>query len=140
MTFVALDVALLPPPHVRDLAVRLSAALPRESFQGLRLDEEHLPHITLTQQFVPENELERVLSGIDGVLAGTSTLQLRAAGAGKSRSTVWITIERSPALHALHARLMAAIQPFERGNGGPAAFIDGDARPGDVQWVSEYRR
>jgi 2'-5' RNA ligase len=140
VSLVALDVALLPPPHVRDLAVRLSRALPRESFKGLRLDERHLPHITLTQQFVPERELESALDRVGAVLAGMRPLPLHVPGAGKARSTVWIAIDRSPSLLDLHERLMAALLPFEREGGSPSAFVDGDARPGDVQWVSGYRR
>jgi len=49
---IAVDVAILPPPMVADAALQLSAALPASESKGLRLDARHLPHITLTQQFV----------------------------------------------------------------------------------------
>lgn len=122
------------------MAVRLNGALPPASFKGLRLDETHLPHITLTQQFVPEHQMDEALESIDGVLAGMRPLRLHVPGAGKARNTVWMAVDRSPSLLDLHERLMAALQPFERGNGGTSAFVEGDARPGDVQWVSGYRR
>ena len=139
MRLLALDVALLPPPPVREMAVHLSEALPRAASKGLVLDAEHLPHVTLTQHFIDVNDTSRVLVAIDDVLADTGSLRLHVPGAGKARHTVWITIERSPVLLALHERLMNALEPFERQGGGPSAFYGGDARPGDVQWVANYR-
>jgi hypothetical protein len=122
------------------MAVRLSGALPPELFKGLRLDAEHLPHITLTQQFVHEYEMDKALDSVQRVLTGMRPLPLHVPGAGKARHTVWLAVERSPSLLDLHERLMTALLPFERGNGETSAFVDGDARPGDVQWVSGYRR
>ena len=140
MGLLALDVALLPPPEVREIAVRLSAALPRATSKGLLLDDEHLPHVTLVQQFVETADIDAVAAVLDRVLTDTIPLRLRVPGAGKAGDTVWMTIEGSPALLALHRGLMDALQPFERSGGGPEAFHDGDARPGDVQWVANYRR
>ena len=51
-TLIALDIALLPPADVRARAIDISAALPAAESHGLRLDDEHIPHITLTQQFI----------------------------------------------------------------------------------------
>jgi 2'-5' RNA ligase len=136
---IALDVALLPPPHVSRRAIDLSAALPEEGSQGLRLDDEHAPHITLTQQFIREEELERALEHIDDVLRGQQPLPLVAAGGGKSGHTLWIAIERTPELDGLHERLMEALRGLERPEGTPAAFVDGDGRVADVLWVSGFR-
>jgi 2'-5' RNA ligase len=137
---LALDVAILPPPGVRERAIGLSAALPDAGLEGLRLDHEHLPHITLTQQFVDIAELDRVFERLDGVLRGQCAPTLRVTGADKSSAnTAWMAIERTDALLSLHAQLMEALKEFERGGGGPAAFVDGDARPTDVAWVTGYR-
>src|SRR5262245_30558676 len=138
MTVLAVDVALLPPPEVRDLAIRLSGGLPRAASKGLVLDEHRLPHITLTQQFVDAADIDGVLTAVEVALADVAPMRLHVPGGGRSRRTVWMTVERSPALVALHERLMNALQPFERTNGGPGAFHGGDARSGDVQWVSSY--
>ena len=58
-TLLALDVAILPPPDVNARAVSVSATLPAAQSQGLRLDADRRPHITLTQQFVPSDEVSR---------------------------------------------------------------------------------
>ena len=55
---VAMDVAILPPADVTARAINFSAGLPSEGARGLRLDAEHLPHVTLTQQFVREDEID----------------------------------------------------------------------------------
>ena len=136
---VAIDVAILPPPDVTTRAIELSAALPVEGSQGLRLDAEHLPHITLTQQFIREDELDAAFERIDDVVAGLRPIRVVATGAGASGHTLWIEIERSPELFTLHEQLMEALRGFERPDGGPGAFADGEGRMGDVVWVASYR-
>ena len=138
-TLIAIDVAILPPPHVTELARRLSAGLPATESQGLLLDATRLPHITLTQQFVPAQDLPSVSDVIDTVVRGYGVLPLRIAGEGKGTRSVWLQIERTPLLDDLHRALMDALLPFERRGGGPPAFAGGDARPEDLQWVSGFR-
>lgn len=136
---VALDVAILPPPDVSRRAIDYSAALPAEGSQGLRLDDEHRPHVTLTQQFVREEELDTACEHVGAVLRDRAPLRLQVVGGGKSGHTVWMTIDNSPDLMDLHERLMDALRGLERSEGSPAAFHGGDARIGDVVWVSGYR-
>jgi len=149
---LALDVAILPPPDVRDLAIGLSASLPapqragalgtppEADVDGLRLDEEHLPHVTLTQQFVRTVDLDRTFERLDDALRGQRPLTLQVTGGGTTHaSTVWIAIERTDALASLHERLMETLRGFEQVGGGAAAFVDGDARTADVVWVAGFR-
>jgi 2'-5' RNA ligase len=136
---VALDVAILPPPEVSARAVELSASLPAEGSQGLRLDAEHLPHVTLAQQFVREEELDAVFERIDAVVAGQPPMRVLVTGSGNSGHTLWLAIERTPELNALHEQLMEAVRGLERPDGGPGAFVDGEGRAGDVIWVATYR-
>ena len=136
---IAVDVAILPPPDVSKRAMALSAALPDEESQGLRLDYEHLPHITLTQQYVREDELDTLFEHVDGVMARCPPLRIVATGSGKGSHSVWITIERTPELVSLHEQLMEEIRGVERQGGTPAAFFDGDGRISDVLWVASYR-
>ena len=136
---IALDVAILPPSDVSTRAMALSAALPGEGSQGLLLDVEHLPHMTLTQQFVREEELDVAFEHIDGVLRALSPLQIAATGGGKGGHTLWIAIERTQELADLHEQLMEALRGVERPEGTPAAFLAGTRRVGDVLWVSSYR-
>lgn len=136
---IALDVAILPPPDVAQRAMAWSAALPAEGSQGLRLDAEHLPHVTLTQQFVRAEELDAVLERVGEVCGSVPSFRAIATGAGRSGHTLWIALERTPEIAALHERLMEVLRGYERPEGGPAAFFNGEGRMGDVIWVSGYR-
>jgi len=135
---IALDVAVLPPPEVSALAIELSARLGTRPGPTLRLDERHLPHITLTQQFVRTDQQRQVLDTVAGVLDACPPLMLRVTGGGGDR-TVWMAIERTPPLADLHRRLMDALQPWEVEAGDASAFADGKARVGDLRWVSGFR-
>jgi 2'-5' RNA ligase len=136
---VALDVAILPPREVRDLAIRLNQSLPPSQSKGLTLDAERLPHITLTQQFVRATELESALGQVDEVLRSQRPLGLRVTGGGTAGSSVWLAVGRAAPLLDLHERLMDALHAFEQQMGSRAAFYEQDARPRDVLWVSTYR-
>lgn len=136
---LALDVAVLPPPDVTARAIALSAALPADEFQGFRLDEHHLPHITLMQLFARTNELEEVLLRVDQVVRPRSPLRLRVAGGGQGTQSVWMAIEPTQPLIALHEQLVETLRGLERPDGGTGAFFDADARMRDVLWVAGYR-
>src|SRR5688572_6240805 len=135
---VAVDVAILPPPDITARAIEINAALPAEGSQGLRLDAEHLPHITLTQHFIREEELDAAFERVDEVVAGLPPMRVLATGAGKSGHTLWIAIEKTPELSALHEQLMETLRGYERPDGGPGAFFEGEGRMGDVLWVASY--
>ena len=136
---LAIDVAILPTPAVRERAVDLSASLPASESHGLRLDDEHLPHVTLSQHFIREDERQLAFEKIDEVLRGQKPLKLAITGGGRSSSAVWMAVEKTPQLQKLHERLMEALRGVERAGATPAAFFGGDARMGDVLTVASYR-
>ena len=136
---LALDVAILPPREVADRAVRASEALPASESRGLTLDSGRLPHVTLTQQFVHVEELDAIYGRLDEVLRSHPPLSLTVTGGGRGGSAVWLEVEKSPELVQLHERLMETLRGFEQASGTAAAFVDGDARVGDVIWVTGYR-
>jgi hypothetical protein len=136
---LAIDVAILPTPAVRERAVELSASLPASESHGLRLDDEHLPHVTLSQHFIRADERELAFEKIGEALRGQKPLKLVITGGGKSSSAVSMAIDNTPQLQKLHERLMEALRGVERAGATPAAFFGGDARMGDVLTVSSYR-
>ena len=137
---LALDVAILPPPAIGERAARLSAMLPAGEFQGLRLDADHLPHVTLTQQFVRGEDLPDIFERLGETLRAEPPVTLQVTGGGKGAGFVWMAIERTAAISRLHARLMDALREFERPRGTESAFVGNDPREGDLAWVSGYRR
>lgn len=139
-TLVAIDLAILPPPDVTARAIEYSAALPVEGSRGLRLGAGHLPHVTLTQQFIREDELGAAFGCVTEVLANQPPIRVPITGGGRSGHTLWLAAQRTPELVDLHERLMEALRGLERPEGGPYSFFEGPARPGDVLWVSGFRR
>jgi 2'-5' RNA ligase len=137
---IAIDIAILPPPEVADRAIALSAALPADESQGLLLGGDFLPHITLTQQFVLSESLDALLARLDSVLCDRAPLHLRVTSGGKGSNSVWISIERLPALVSLHEQLLQAAETFEVTTGDPSAFFGNDARDRDLRWVRDFRR
>jgi 2'-5' RNA ligase len=136
---VALDVAILLPPDINDVAIALSGGLNSEPSEGLRLGAARLPHVTLTQQFVRTEHLEDVRQAVGGVLAGKLPLPLRIVAGRRQGRALWIAIEGTEELNALHDRLMTILLPFEQ-RGRADAFIGEPARSSDVDWVQTYRR
>lgn len=136
---LALDVAVLPPPDVAARAIALSAALPAAESPPLRLDETHIPHTTLMQLFARENELDQVFERVDAVVGGSPPLALAVSGGGQGTNSVWMAVEKTPGLVAIHERLMEALRGLERPDGGTAAFFEGEGRLRDVLWVTGYR-
>jgi 2'-5' RNA ligase len=136
---IAIDVAILPPPAIWQRAIELSAALPLSESFGLRLSDDVMPHITLTQHFVGTDRFDAALDRIGAMLEDVAALPLTVTGPGRS-SAVWMSIAPTPALMDLHRGLLATLAPFERPRGTADAFFGGSARVGDIAWVSGFRR
>jgi 2'-5' RNA ligase len=139
MQLMALDVAVLLPADVRQRVIGLNAALPPEGSHGLRLDDDHHPHVTLTQAFVRAEELDAALDRVAEVLRGRRQMTLDITGSAHNGDTLLLTVGRNPQLVQLHEDLMAALRGYERPGGTPAAFAGGDGRVGDIMWVASYR-
>ncbi len=99
-----------------------------------------MPHITLTQQFVPSESFDTLLAHVDQVVRVRARLRLRVTGGGSGSSSVWMSIARTPELVSLHEHLLQATEAFEVPTGDASAFFGEDARDRDVRWVREFRR
>ena len=125
----AIDIALEPDAtmiqHARDANARLLKEFPK----GFALDETHHPHVSLLQQFVRTDDLEKVYAAANAVLA-------------KEKPTAWtlkafkyyyipsppvglagIVVEPTEDLHRLQDELISAVKPFTVKTGTPAAFF-----------------
>ncbi len=138
---VAIDVAILVPPAIANPAGAMSRLLAGDRAGALRLDDTHLPHVTLAQQFVERARLEELFLELDRILRHEPAIRLRVAGASVDHGTISFAIERTPDLQRLHEQIMDILEPFESPEGGASAFrADGETiRPQDVAWVRDYR-
>ncbi len=125
----AIDIALEPDATMIQHATDANARLLKEFPKGFALDATHHPHVSLLQQFVRTDDLEKVYAAANAVLA-------------KEKPTAWtlkafkyyyipappvglagIVVEPTEVLHRLQDELISAVKPFTVKTGTPAAFF-----------------
>lgn len=144
----AIDIALEPgvtmTQHAKDANARLLKSFPK----GFALDETHHPHVTMLQQFVRTDDLDKVFAAANAVLA-------------KEKPTAWtlkalkyyyipsppvglagIVVGPTEDLHRLQDELIKAVEPYTVKTGTPAAFFsedDGrDIQKSLIEYVTDF--
>ncbi|HUK06571.1 MAG TPA: 2'-5' RNA ligase family protein [Stellaceae bacterium] len=126
---IAIDIALEPDATMVQHAMAANARLLKSFPKGFALDETHHPHISLLQQFVRTDDLDKVFAAANAVLA-------------KEKPTAWtlkafkyyyipspplglagIVVEPTEDLHRLQDELITAVKPYTVKTGTPAAFF-----------------
>ena len=134
----AIDIALEPDATMVQHAKAANARLLKSFPKGFTLDETHHPHISMLQQFVRTEDLDKVFAAANAVLA-------------KERPTTWtlkafkyyyipappigvagIVIEPTDELRRLQDELIKAVEPYTVNTGTPAAFFS-DEGGQDIQ-------
>jgi len=134
----AIDIALEPDPTMVQHAMAANARLRKSFPKGFALDETHHPHISMSQQFVRTDDLDKVFAAANAVMA-------------KEKPTAWtlkaikyyyipsppiglagIVVEPTEDLHRLQDELITAVAPYTVKTGTPAAFFS-DEGGRDIQ-------
>lgn len=125
----AVDIALEPDATMIQHAKADNARLLKSFPKGFALDETHHPHVTMLQQFVRTDDLDKVFAAANAVLA-------------KEKPRAWtlkafkyyyipdppfgvagIVVEPTQDLHRLQDKLITAVKPYTVKTGTPAAFF-----------------
>jgi hypothetical protein len=125
----AVDIALEPDATMIQHAMAANARLLESFPKGFALDETHHPHVTMVQQFVRSDDLDKVFAAANAVLT-------------KEKPTAWtlrafeyyyipsppvglagIVVEPTADLHRLQDELIEAVKPYTVKTGTPAAFF-----------------
>jgi 2'-5' RNA ligase len=125
----AIDIALEPDAMLIQHAMAANARLLKSFPKGFALDKTHHPHISLLQQFVRTDDLDKVFAAANVVMA-------------KEKPTKWtlnafkyyyipdppfglagIVVEPTADLHRLQDELITAVAPYTVKTGTPAAFF-----------------
>jgi hypothetical protein len=124
---VAIDIALEPDAtmvqHARDANARLLKSFPK----GFALDETHHPHVSILQQFVRTDDLDKVFAAASAVLAKEKpkTWMLKAFKyyyiPAPPIGLAGIVIEPTEDLHRLQDALIRTVAPYAAKTGTPAA-------------------
>ena len=134
----AIDIALEPDATMVQHAKAANARLLKSFPKGFSLDETHHPHISMLQQFVRTDDLDKVFAAANAVLT-------------KEKPTAWtlkafkyyyipappiglagIVVEPTEDLHRLQDELIKAVAPYTVKTGTTAAFFS-DEGGRDIQ-------
>ncbi|HTW72862.1 MAG TPA: 2'-5' RNA ligase family protein [Acetobacteraceae bacterium] len=140
----AIDIALEPDATMIQHAMNANAHLRKSFPKGFALDETHHPHISLLQQFVRTDDLDKVYAAANAVVA-------------KEKPTAWtlkaikyyyipsppiglagIVVEPTEDLHRLQDELIAAVEPYTAKTGTPAAFFSNEGGRDIQKFLIDY--
>jgi 2'-5' RNA ligase len=130
--FIAIDIAFEPDATMTERALAANARLKTSYPEGFAFDATHRPHITLLQQFVRTEGLEKVYGAANAVLANEKPAgrKLKAVkfyyGASLPVGSAGIAIEPTEDLRRLQDELLAAVAPYNLKAGSAAAFYSDD--------------
>jgi hypothetical protein len=134
----AIDIALEPDATMVQHAMAANARLLKSFPKGFALDETRHPHVTMLQQFVRTDDLDKVFAAANAVLAKekTTAWTLKAVKyyyiPSPPIGLAGIVVEPTEDLHRLQDELIAAVRPFTVKTGTPAAFFS-DEGGRDIQ-------
>lgn len=133
---IAINVLLTLPEDVYDRAIELNHAILENNPDNITLDENHIPHITLLQCYVIENDLpkiEKLLIGLYKTVENdTFFVDELQYNKDKTKSFASMGIEKSEPLMALHKKVIALLQPYILNKGSQEAYIqNADCTPID---------
>lgn len=139
---IAIDVLLTLPTEVYHNAIELNQTILNEHPNNFRLDEQHIPHITLLQGYIPQNKLDQVkeilaelYSNVENENLEMDTLQYDHT---KKESFASIGIQKTVSLQKLHEKVVSALSPYLINKGTQKSYIQNkDGTPID-QFTMDY--
>jgi len=134
----AIDIALEPDAAMVQHATAANARLLKSFPKGFSLDETHHPHVSILQQFVRTDDLDKVFAAANAVLAKEkpTTWMLKAFKyyyiPAPPIGLAGIVVEPTEELHRLQDELIKAVEAYTVKTGTPAAFFS-DEGGRDIQ-------
>jgi hypothetical protein len=134
----AIDIALEPDSTMIDHAMADNARLLKSFPKGFTLDATHHPHVSMLQQFVRTDDLDKVYAAAQAVFdkEKPKTWKLKAFKyyyiPASPIGVAGIVIEPTEDLHRLQDELIKVVEPYAVKTGTPAAFFS-DEGGRDIQ-------
>jgi 2'-5' RNA ligase superfamily len=128
----AIDIALEPDATMIQHAMAANARLLKSFPKGFTLDETHHPHISMLQQFVRTDDLDKVFAAANAVMAKEKPTAWTLKGfkyyyiPSPPLGLAGIVVEPTEDLHRLQDELITAVAPYTVKTGTPAAFFSED--------------
>jgi hypothetical protein len=131
---IAVDVLLIPSEEMYAQSLQLNSLINKNNPETIKLDENHMPHITLLQCFINESDLPKVNKALEGLFETIAHDSLKAESLfyyeEKEESFSMIRVENSAALMEIHKKSIELLKPFKVNNGSENSFVpnpDGSA-------------
>jgi 2'-5' RNA ligase len=144
----AIDIALEPDATMIQHALAANARLLKAFPKGFALNETHHPHLTMLQQFVRTDDLDKVYAAANRVLAkeNVASWNLKAFKYYyipiPPDGIAGIVVEPTEDLLRLQQELLDAIASFTEKRGTAAAFVSADEgrdiQPGLINYVADF--
>lgn len=143
---IAINILLTPDEELYDYGIYLSELMSENNPRSLALDDNRIPHITLLQAYINEEDLPRISQALKGVYSTISSKDLMAESLvfskGNETSFAMIRIEKSESLLKLHKQVIALVKPFIVKRGSEQSFVPNfDGRDIDqftIDYVPEF--
>ena len=124
---IAIDVLLIPSEEMYAQSLQLNALINQNNPATIKLDADHVPHITLLQCFINEEDLPKVNNAINGLFGNIENVDLKSETLfyekTEKESFAMISIEKSSALMNLHKKTIEIVKPFIVENGSEKSFV-----------------
>ncbi|MDN3724227.1 2'-5' RNA ligase family protein [Aequorivita sp. SDUM287046] len=124
---IAIDVLIVPSEEMYSQALQLNSAIHNNNPETIKLDENHIPHITLLQGFIFEKDLPKVENVLKDVFESIKKEDLNAEkfsySKNEAKSFAMISVEKSQKLMQLHEEVIEKVKPFLQKNASENAFV-----------------
>ncbi len=124
---IAIDVLLTPSEELHSQSIQLNTLMHQKNPETIKLDAGHVPHITLLQCFIKEEDLPEVNNALEGLFGTIKNETVTATNLSydntEEDSFAMISIEKSEALLELHKKTIEILKPYIVANGSEKSFI-----------------
>lgn len=142
----AIDVLLIPSEEMVAQAIQLNKLMKENNPETIKLDENHVPHITLLQCFIKEEDIPKINKALDGLFETIAKDSLKAESLfyyeEKEESFAMIRVEKSAHLMEIHKKTIELVKPYIVKNGSEKSFVQNpDGSPiseSTVTYVPEF--
>ena len=108
---IAVDIVLLPPPDIRDEAIRINKELSARYDNEITLTKTAcLAHITLAMACIKKGDMDGIKKALSSLARKARAIQVKTTPAPVKKA--WLRIKNNEALNALHSAVMTGISDY----------------------------
>ena len=131
---LAIDIALLPPDDVMDLAIDVNRTHGPE-FHLNKADR--LPHITLSQAIYEQDDLDEIVARLKKIAANFKPIRMK--GKFVNHPAILIEVEINQELQKLHQKIMDEFKDLASYKVSKEYYFDKDVREHTLNYVRKFR-